>query len=63
METTGDFFNIQEQQLRDNNNFFNGNRLSPYLNTVTINLLENFEEFRKELKFTYTVDWQLTENL
>ena len=63
METTGDFFNIQEQQLRDNNNFFNGNRLSLYLNTVTINLLENFEEFRKELKFTYIVDWQLTENL
>ena len=63
METTGDFFNIQEQQLRDNNNLFNGNRLSPYLNTATINLLENYEKFRKELKFTFIVDWQLTENL
>jgi hypothetical protein len=63
METNGDYFNIQEQQLRDNNNLFNGNRLSPFLNTATINLLENFEKFRKELKFTYIVDWQLTENL
>ncbi|HSO89429.1 MAG TPA: hypothetical protein VLQ91_22950 [Draconibacterium sp.] len=63
METTEDFFNIQEQQLRDNNNLFKDNRLSPYLNATTINLLENFEKFQKELKFTYIVDWQLTENL
>jgi hypothetical protein len=63
METNGDYFNIQEQQLRDNNNLFNGNRLSPYLNTSTINLLENLEKYRNEIKFTFIVDWQLTENL
>lgn len=62
MKSSGDFFINQEQQLIDNHKLCCDNRLSPYLNANTINLIENFEKFRKELKFTFVVDWQTTEN-
>jgi len=63
MKTSEDSFNIQELQLSDNHNLNCCNRLSPYLNDKTINLLENFEKFQKELKLTVKVDWQINENL
>ena len=59
MKASGDFSNIQKQQLPDDNNLFGGNELNPDYYARKKKLLENFEKIRKESKYTFVVDWQI----
>ena len=61
MNASRDFSNIQKQQLLDDSNLFGGKELNPDYYARKKKLLENFENILKESKYTFVVDWQITE--
>lgn len=62
MKTSMDYFNIQKQQLHDDSNLFEGNKLSPDYDDRIKNLSKNFEKIQNVSKYSYVVDWQIPEN-
>lgn len=63
MNANKDFFDIQTPQLLDDNNLLGVNKSNPDYYAHKKKLLENFEKIRKESKYTFVVDWQITESL
>lgn len=62
MKTSGDFANIQNQQFLNNSNLFEANKLNPDYDDRIKKLCKSLDRILKESKYSFVVDWQLTEN-
>lgn len=62
MKASGDFSNIQKQQLFDDSNLFGGNELNPDNKVRKKKLSEDFEKTQKGSKYSFVVDWQIPES-
>ncbi len=62
MKTSGYFSNIQNQQFLNYSNLFEGNKLNPDYDDRIKKLSKNLDRIQKESKYSFVVDWQITEN-